>query len=94
MAKTATKTNKNTANRKKTIFNIDNAPKEKTKKAVTNKNLVKQIEKLYNNGMGPRRMGKMLNTNFQVNTNCKLSGGGKSVKVKGLLKCNCRHFYL
>ena len=61
MAKTATKTNKNTANRKKTIFNIDNAPKEKTKKAVTNKNLVKQIEKLYNNGMGPRRMGKMLN---------------------------------
>ena len=61
MAKTATKTNKNTTNRKKTIFNIDNAPKEKTKKAVTNKNLVKQIEKLYNNGMGPRRMGKMLN---------------------------------
>ena len=61
MAKTATKTNKNTANRKKTIFNIDNAPKEKTKKVVTNKNLVKQIEKLYNNGMGPRRMGKMLN---------------------------------
>lgn len=64
MAKTATKTNKKTtttANRKKTIFNIDNAPKEKAQKVVSNKNLVKQIEKMYNNGMGPRRMGKMLN---------------------------------
>ena len=62
MAKTATKTNKKTTmNGKKLIFNIDKAPKEKAQKAVSNKNLVKQIEKMYNNGMGPRRMGKMLN---------------------------------
>lgn len=62
MAKTATKTNKKTTvSGKKLIFNIDNATKEKAKKVVTNKNLVKQIQKLYNNGMGPRRMGKMLN---------------------------------
>ena len=62
MAKTATKTNKKTTvSGKKLIFNIDNVTKEKAKKVVTNKNLVKQIQKLYNNGMGPRRMGKMLN---------------------------------
>jgi len=61
MAKTATKTNNNktTTNGKKMIFNIDNAPKEKA--VVTNKNIVKQIEKMYNNGIGPRKMGKMLN---------------------------------
>jgi transposase-like protein len=32
-----------------------------TKKATTNRTKVKQIEKMYNDGMGPRRIGKIIN---------------------------------
>ena len=32
-----------------------------TKKAATNRTKVKQIEKMYTDGMGPRRIGKIIN---------------------------------